>query len=271
MKLNSFTTKREQPGTREWSDLFYNICAGCAHGCLYCYAKARSCRFDKTLRPPEQWLQQKLNGNQDRLGAEVKPVGVVMFPTTHDLTPEFLPQILTTLKNLLRHNQVLLVTKPHRSVVTALCREFASEQKRILFRFTIGSADAALAAFWEPGAPAPQERIQALQQAHRRGFATSVSLEPMLDSVDATIALVARLTPWVTDTFWIGKMQRVPVKLNAHVRGFVAAREKIREQQTDAEILRLVARLANHPQVRWKDSIRKVLAKRATNHPELKR
>jgi len=58
------------------------------------------------------------------VGAEVKPVGVVMFPTTHDRTPEFLPQFLATLKNLGRHNPVLIVTKPHRSVVAALCREF---------------------------------------------------------------------------------------------------------------------------------------------------
>lgn len=261
LKPNTFATERDQSGTREWSDHSYNICIGCAHGCLYCYANAQRCRFDRPLRAPGQWEAQRLNPNQRRLGAEVKPGGVVMFPTTHDLTPEFLPEALVTLKNLLRHHQVLVVTKPHHSVVAALCRELAEHKKDLLFRFTIGAQNPALCGFWEPGAPPPRERIQALQHAQRQGFATSVSIEPMLDSVDATVALVAHLTPWVTETLWIGKMQRVPVKLNAHVAGFAAARDQIRAQQTDAEILRLVHLLAGHSQVRWKDSIRRVIAK----------
>jgi hypothetical protein len=36
----------------------------------------------------------------------------------------------------------------------------------------------------------------------------------------------------------------------------------IRKLQSDDAILDLVAKLAHHPQVRWKDSIRKVLATR---------
>lgn len=202
-----------------------------------------------------------MKNGKNRLGAELGACGVVMFPTTHDIVPTFLGQCLVTLKNLLRENQVLIVTKPHLSVVRTLCRELAADKARILFRFTIGSLDKKLCAFWEPGAPPPAERLAALEHAWRCGFSTSISIEPMLDTVEATLKLVAQTDPHVTDTIWIGKMQRIPVKQNAHVPGFTAARTLIRQQQCDAEILRLVASLQAHPKVKWKDSIQAVMAK----------
>jgi DNA repair photolyase len=260
MKPKTFTTARNGKGTREWADRSCNICIGCEHGCLYCYAKAQRCRFDAPLRAPGNWQKQRLNPNIQRFG-ELRPVGVVMFPTSHDLTPQFLPEALATIKNLLQNNEVLVVTKPHLSVVKALCKELGAHRHRILFRFTIGSLDQDLCAFWEPGAPSPGERIAALEHAQAKGYSTSISIEPMLDSVDHTCELVARVTPFVTDTIWIGKMQRVPQKLNAHIPDFSAAREKIRQRQTNAEIQRLVFKLANHSKVRWKDSIQAVLAK----------
>jgi hypothetical protein len=88
-----------------------------------------------------------------------------MFPTSHDITPRFLRQSLPTITNLLRHNQVLIVSKPHLAVVRALCKELAGQKDKILFRFTIGSLKKSTCAFWEPGAPPPRERISALQHA----------------------------------------------------------------------------------------------------------
>lgn len=265
MKMNSFKTARKAKGTREWSDVSYNICRGCEHGCLYCYAKSQRARFDDDVWLPGHWEHQRLRPGA-KLGTDVVAAGVVMFPTTHDITPEFLPEAVTTIRNLLNgKNRVLVVSKPHLSVVKALCREFAGQKADILFRFTIGALDQGHCAYWEPGAPAPAERIRALRWAHAQGFATSVSVEPMLDSVDATIKLVDELTPHVTDTIWIGKMQRIPVMLNAQVPGFVAARDLVRARQTDAEILRLVEQLDGNPKVRWKDSIKAVLIKAGVN------
>jgi len=257
---NTFSTKRLGKGTNEWSDASYNICRGCEHGCLYCYAKAMRSRFDFPLRTPGNWERQQLR-HGTKLGTDIKEEGVVMFPTTHDITPKFLPYAVTTIRNLLNAgNQVLIVSKPHLSVVRGLCREFAQNKKDILFRFSIGALDRNLCAFWEPGAPSPAARIRALQFAQSKGFATSVSVEPMLDSVDATVELARVLDPYVTDTIWIGKMQRVPIKLNAHVPGFAAAREKVRHYQTDSEILRLVDQLKGNSKIRWKDSIKAAIA-----------
>lgn len=258
---NSSKDRTGRKGTREWSDKSYNICIGCEHGCLYCYAKSNRCRFDNTVRAPGQWQKQRLNPKRSRLGAEVGARGVVMFPTAHDIVPAFMDECLTTIKNLLAKNCVLVVTKPHLSVVKYLCENLADDHDRLLFRFTIGSPNPTICRFWEPGAPEPSERFLALMYAWQRGYATSVSIEPMLDSVDETMRLVKGVDPFVTDSIWIGKMQRIPVKHNLHVAGFAQARDRIRNQQRDEEILRLVSRLQANPKVRWKDSVQKVLAK----------
>lgn len=256
---SSFDESRTGTGTREWSDASYNICTGCEHGCLYCYAKAYRARFDEAMRVPGNWEAQKLRPGS-KLGADVRSEGVIMFPTTHDLTPAILPEAVKTIRNLIAGgNELLIVSKPHLSVVSRLCHEFRSGISRILFRFTIGALDESLCSFWEPGAPPANERLNALKFAFAAGFRTSVSCEPMLGGVEETVAVVNAVAPYVTDTVWIGKMQRVPAKLNAHVQGFAEAREKVRRQQTDEEILRLIRKLHGTAKVRWKDSIVRVM------------
>ncbi len=257
-------TERTGRGTKEWSDHSYNICRGCEHGCLYCYAKALACRFEKSMRLPGNWDKQTLNPGKSRYGAEVGRKGVVMFPTSHDITPNFLAESLRTIENLLVNNQVLIVSKPHLKVVRSLCSALARRKEDVMFRFTIGSLDAGLCRFWEPGAPVPAERIECLEHAYREGFKTSVSVEPMLAGREETIKLVDRLAPAVTDTIWIGKMQRIPSKLNQHIDGFAGAVALVKAQQTDAQIVRLATSLNGNPKVRWKDSIKAVLEKSRT-------
>lgn len=256
-----FAARRDGKGTREWADRSYNICLGCRHGCLYCYARSMAARLRPGLGSPERWPVQVLNPKRSDLGAKVPACGVVMFPTSHDLVPEILPQALDTIRNLLERNQVLLVSKAHLAVVRGICREFAPRRDDLLFRLTIGSLERERCAFWEPVAPAPAERLAALRRAYERGFHTSVSCEPMLSGPEETLKLVKTIEAFVTDTIWIGKMQRIPCRLNTHVPGFAGARDRIRALQTDASILELVAALAGHPRIRWKDSIRAVIAR----------
>ena len=67
----TFDDKRTGKGTKERSDFSYNICKGCEHGCLYCYARSHASRFDEQIRIPDKWRQQKLNPTRRALGAEV--------------------------------------------------------------------------------------------------------------------------------------------------------------------------------------------------------
>ena len=42
------------------------------------------------MRAPGGWAKQRLNPNRKSLGREVGRKGVVMFPTSHDITPRYL-------------------------------------------------------------------------------------------------------------------------------------------------------------------------------------
>lgn len=267
-KLDSSDIRGELPaqkGTLEWADRNYNICIGCQHGCLYCYAKSMRNRWDSTIRAPGSWERQHLNPKITKFGTEIREATRVMFPSSHDIVPEFLPQAVLTIGNLLKKFEVLVVSKPHLSVIERLCQEFSEQKERLLFRFTIGSIDQQLLSFWEPHAPQASERIKALRHAKEQGFRTSVSIEPMIGDVDSTLQLVSAVEPFVTETIWIGKMNRIPQRLNSHVSGFDEACQRVRSQQSDVEILRLVNGLQNHPKVRWKDSIREVIATSKVN------
>jgi DNA repair photolyase len=260
--IRTFDDKREGKGTEEWSDFSYNILRGCNRGCLYCYAKRQACRTIPEMRVPGRWQRERLNPNRRAYGKEVGCKGVGMFPTSHDIPPRYLPHALRTIRNLIAGgNQVLVVSKPQLSVVRVLCRELEVSRDSIQFRFTIGSLDRRLCAFWEPGAPCPKERIRALRHAHEHGWQTSVSIEPMLAGRWEAIEVVKAVEKYVSGTIWLGKMQGVMRVWNSHVPGFEERLALVKAQQADEEIRKLVEDLRGHPKVRWKDSVEKVLKK----------
>ena len=55
---------------------------------------------------------------------------------------------------------------------------------------------------YEPGASLPKDRIKALEEAHRRGIQTWVSMEPVLDP-DQTLHLI-EITHEFVDHFRVG-------------------------------------------------------------------
>ncbi len=260
--IRTFNSRREGKGTEEWSDFSYNILRGCRRGCLYCYAWRLAGRTRPEVRVPGGWKRERLNPNRRRYGKEIGYKGVGMFPSSHDIVPRHLPHALRTIRNLIAAgNQVLIVSKPQLEVIRVLCRELVALRDSIQFRFTITSIDRELCAFWEPNAPCPKERIQALRYAHKRGWQTSVSVEPMLSGRREAVDVVRAVEEHVSGTIWLGKMQRVIQKWNSHVPGFEQRLDLVKAQQADDEILKLVAELKHHPKIRWKDSIKEVLKK----------
>ncbi|MFH1476892.1 MAG: hypothetical protein ABIH24_05315 [Verrucomicrobiota bacterium] len=157
-------------------------------------------------------------------------------------------------------NDLLIVSKPRLSCVKRLCGELAAYQAQIVFRFSIGSTDDAVLSYWEPGAPSFKERLACLQFAYAKDFQTSVSGEPMLDG--APDALIAAVRPYVTDSIWLGKINRLrhilplncPRDPEAIRRG-----EALMATQTDAAIGALYRRYRNAPMIKWKDSIKSVV------------
>lgn len=239
-------------GTKEWADKNYNCYKGCEHDCLYCYARRMAKRGGR-IKSDAEWATPKVRQDQvdDRMGKIAERA--VMFPTTHDITPTTLPACLTVLKHLLEGgNNVLVVSKPDLSCIKKICKTFADYQDRILFRFTIGAFDEALLKYWEPKAPSFKSRLASLKHAFEKGFKTSVSIEPMLDSPNV-VNLFEMLEPWVTDAIWIGKMNGVPSKADKEMAA------AIRAGQTDDKIKKIYAQLRHCKKVKWKDSIKKVV------------
>jgi DNA repair photolyase len=182
-----------------------------------------------------------------------------MTPSSHDITPGNLAGSLIVLEKLLKiGNRVLIVSKPHLDCIREICQQFEGYRDRILFRFTIGSWDDSVLSFWEPGAPTYAERIASLQYAYAQGFQTSVSVEPMLDSGNID-QLITEVLPFVTETIWVGKMNHVGrLSINAGA-GLQAALRQIEADQTDDIIQAIYQRHKGNPQIRWKESIRKVV------------
>lgn len=243
-------------GTGEWADKTHNIGIGCSHDCRYCYARSNALRFGR-VNSPQTWRIECLKDSLPRIP---RSGGTVMFPSTHDITPYYLPIAIVALKALLKAgNRVLIVSKPHMDCVPQLCEELAPHKHQVLFRFTIGTLDEALAKFWEPGAPSPAERVTCLQYAYHAGFHTSVSMEPMLAGAEDAVRTFDQLVPWVTEKVWIGKMNQINRRVARTAPEIAEACRRVQELQSDAAILDLVHQLGDHPQVEWKDSIQDVI------------
>lgn len=254
-------------GTREWAVAEINCCLGCSHGCRYCYA-----RYDQVERrgivTPEQWGSCTVLG-EELVKKQPQYPGQVMFPTAHDIVPENLDVCLTFLRNLLdAGNRVLVVSKPHLTCVRRICAEFSDERDQILFRFTITARDAKILEFWEPHAPRYPERKSCLKYAFMNGYATSVSVEPMLDSSDVP-AMVCQLLPFITHSIWLGKMNKIGKRVTCNSEKVRREIERIERGQTDEQIYQLYNELKGIEQLRWKESIKEVLGLERPDEPGL--
>lgn len=251
-------------GVGEWARKSVNIQDGCLHDCKYCYAKAMAIRFGRATA--SGWKHGKVRAkalNQQFYMRDVSPLSGndIMFPTSHDIQPDNLEECTMILKRMLEAgNKVLIVTKPWLECIKSLCRDLEDYKGQITFRFTIGSADEKMLSYWETGASSFKERLAALQHAHKKGFKTSVSCEPMLDTkIDR---VVEKVRPFVTDSIWLGRANRLIATLSLNCSNDQEAILKGRElmaQQSDAYIASLYERFKDDPLIRFKDSIKKVM------------
>jgi DNA repair photolyase len=158
-------------------------------------------------------------------------------------------------------NKLLIVSKPRLECIENILYAFDRWKDQILFRFTIGTINDEVSRFWEPGAPLPGERIACLYMAFDSGFQTSVSIEPMLSGIFGAEDVFHVVGKYVTETVWIGKMNKALLRVDSTHEEAV---RNVLEMQRDEEIIKLVDDLKAYPQIRWKDSIKMVVA----NHKE---
>lgn len=243
-------------GTRQWSQASANCYIGCFHNCRYCYARYNAEERFRTIEPGT-WSQMQLIP-EALTRRWPKKRGVVMFPTSHDITPGTLGSCIRVLLNILAAgNRVLIVSKPHLVCIRELSRVLKPYQDKVMFRFTISSTDDSLLSYWEPEAPRFSERLACLERAFLDGYRTSVSMEPMLYVSGAPMVLL-RVDRWVTDTIWIGLMNQAERRVKAEtMQDQMELDEVIRSQRPEA--IRALYRMVDNPKVRWKESVCHIL------------
>jgi DNA repair photolyase len=244
-------------GTKEWAKYNENFINGCSHDCRYCYAKEMAVRFRR--KTADSWKQETID--EKKLNKRFsRKEGRFMFPTSHDITPDNLVHVISFLGNILKYgNDVLIVSKPHLECIRNICDTFHQHKQNILFRFSIGSADNQTLKFWDQYAPSFDERLESIIYAHKAGFQTSISSEPMLD--DKADILINKVMPYVTDAIWFGKMNRVNLRLKMNGHGDEATMKKARQLMdslSDDYILNFYSMHKDNARIKWKESIKKV-------------
>lgn len=252
---------KSKTGTKEWAESNYNIMNGCQHGCKMCYAQDMAIRFKRST--PQDWCKPVID-NRKLYATPPKKKGRIMYPSAHDIHPDDITAHCKIIWELLESgNELLIVSKPHLFSIKTLCYLLHDQFKdQITFRFTIGSKNENTLKFWEPYAPGFEERIDSLVHAFDSGFKTSISCEPMLDGEIHKV--VEEVEHYVTDTIWLGKANKLKSRLKRN--GYWNESEelleyyhKLKAGQTDEEIRKLYDKYKDHPKIRWKDSIKKVL------------
>jgi DNA repair photolyase len=185
--------------------------------------------------------------------------GRVMFPSSHDIVdiPEIEIACFSVLAKLLeRGNEVLVTTKPRKSIVKKIGYLFQNYKDQLQFRFTITSRNDDLLKFWEPNAPCFEERMACLESAFLNGFKTSVSIEPFLDHDPQILAKM--VAPYSTESVWIGKMNYIP--RNCLPESTLRYYHEIRKNTERKHLQKIYNDLKDQPKIRFKDSIRSALS-----------
>ena len=244
--------RKQTSGTKEWADFNVNCITGCANDCRYCYAKMMAKRFHRATE--ETWKDMVIR--EGVLSKKFKKYpGRVMFPSSHDIVdiPKVKEACLTVLKKLLdANNEVLVTMKPSLNVTKDIVAGFEKFKEAMQFRFTITSNNNTILSFWEPNAPSYEERLESLILAYKEGYKTSVSVEPFLD--DDPVPLIKDLSPFITESIWIGPMNHMPRK-NINDKD-VPEYERIRLTREKEYLQRIHDELIDVPHIRFKDSMK---------------
>lgn len=266
---------KKNSGTKEWASHNVTIDSGCSGGCRYCYGREMALRFGR-IKTSGEWNTPHIR-TAEVAKQRRKLDGVIMFQGASDITQRNVAECLVVLRKLLEAgNEVLIVSKPALTVTALLIEALKRHQRRVVFRFTIGSSFDRVLSFWEPGAPGFEERFKSLSMAYFEGYCTSVSCEPFLDVHPAHIRLLYEhcsnyLSYYPPESpmaqacgFWIGKLRHFGSRVDlagATLEQIKLYVDPLRAAQGDAFVRNLVRELDGRRNIRWKDSIREVIEK----------
>jgi len=188
------------------SDYSLNCYTGCAHGCVYCYARFMQ-RFHPHPEPWGQFVDVKVNAVEalERQLRRAEPGAVFMSSACDGWQPLEAERRLTRAccRLLIEHGfQVNVLTKS-----TLVLRDldiFAGRTARI--GVTVTTLDERLRQLWEPQAASVAQRFQVLAEARRAGLKTAIMFGPLLpflsDSQETMDALFQRAAELDVNVIW---------------------------------------------------------------------
>jgi DNA repair photolyase len=200
-----------EPGgrAREYSELACNLYRGCTHGCRYCYAPAcmRTTREKwHAMAEPRPNIIALFEKDAGKLRGDARRI---LFCFSSDPY-----QPLERTERLTR--QALEIVAKYRlnsQILTKGCFDLISEDMGVMKKantqlgITLCFSDDATRKDWEPNASTVSDRLSILKEAHKAGIFTWVSLEPVVDPLQA-LDVIRKTHKYVN--FWkVGKLNHM--------------------------------------------------------------
>lgn len=212
------------------SDYSLNCYTGCAHACVYCYARFMQ-RFHPHDEPWGEFVDVKTNAVEvlARQLRRAQPGSVFVSSACDGWQPEEARRQLTRecCRLLVAHNfQVNVLTKS--ALVVRDLDLLSGTTARV--GVTVTTLDERLQRLWEPACAPLERRWGVLTQARQAGLKTSVMFGPVLpffsDSREALLAMLTCAGDLGVDSIWVDQ-------LNPRPRVWPAVQELLRREFPD--------------------------------------
>ncbi len=175
------------------ADYSFNCYTGCAHGCVYCYARFMQ-RFHPHDEPWGRFVDVKVNAAEvlARQLRRLPPGSVFTCSACDGWQQEERRRKLTR-----RCCELLLEAGFHLNVLTKsklVLRDldvFAGRDVQV--GVTITTPDEKMARLWEPKASSVRARLEVLRRAKEAGLTTAVMFGPLLPGISDSPAALAKL------------------------------------------------------------------------------
>ncbi|MDP2799670.1 MAG: radical SAM protein [Deltaproteobacteria bacterium] len=196
---------------REYSELACNLYRGCTHGCRYCYAPACMRTTGEkwhAMAEPRTDILKLLEKDAQRLRGDSRRILFCFLSDPY--------QPLERVERLTRQALGIVAKYGLNSqVLTKGCADLIQEDMGLMkdastqLGITLCFSDDATRKDWEPGASTVNDRLAILKAAHKAGIFTWVSLEPVIDPVQA-LDVIRKAHKYVR--FWkVGKLNHMKI------------------------------------------------------------
>ncbi len=168
-----------------WNRYTINPYRGCAHGCIYCDARANQYRLSETF---DHIIFVKGNAVAvlERQLPRLKRDVVAMGGVCDSYQPIEKKRGLTReVVEVLCHHQfpVEVLTKSDLVLHDLELYEEINDQRWACVFFTITTFDRQLSERFEPGAPPPEKRLAAMSEVAKAGLTTGIAMMPLLPGI----------------------------------------------------------------------------------------